>query len=165
MSQTHIDLAFADGTYRFALYLPQLHELQKTCGIGIGGLYGRVLQGRVAGDITVGHPAYGQYHIDDLVETVRQGLIGGGEGYVGEGDNRRDVKVSALRANELVETYLLPMPLVDQWSLAAAILYAKVEGYEPPPDDGEDKKKVTKPPKSTGRKKGGSTTPERSPTA
>jgi hypothetical protein len=161
MAATHIDLAFADGTYRFALFLPQLHELQAKTGIGVGALYARVLQGRVAGNVEVGHPGFAAYHVDDLVETVRQGLIGGGEGYTGEGDNRQDVKVSALRANELVENYLLPMPLMDQWNLAAAILFAKVEGYEPPDDEKPAKKKVT--PKA--RKKGGSTTPERSPTA
>lgn len=126
--QTHIDLAFADGTYRFALGLEQIHELQDKCKIGIGGLYARTVQGRVTNDIHVGHPAYATFHIDDLVETVRQGLIGGGSGVV----DGADVKVSALRANDLVERYLLPMPLVEQWNLAAAILYAKIEGYVPP---------------------------------
>lgn len=135
--QTHIDLAFADGTYRFALGLAQIHELQGKCGVGIGGLYARVLQGRVPGEVDVGHPAYAGYYLDDVVETVRQALIGGGEGMV----DGQDVKVSALRANELVERYLHPMPLVEQWNLAAAILYAKVEGYTPAADD-EDKKKA-----------------------
>lgn len=126
--QTHIDLAFADGTYRFALGLAEIHELQTKCKVGIGGLYARVLQGRVADDVTVGHPAYAAYHIDDLVETVRQGLIGGGQALV----NGQEVKVGSLRANELVERYLLPLPLMEQWNLAAAILHAKVDGYEDP---------------------------------
>lgn len=125
--QTHIDLEFADGTYRCALGLEQLHELQTKCKIGIGGLYARVLQGRVPEDISVGHPGYAAFHIDDIRETVRQGLIGGGQGLV----DGQEVKVGPLRANELVERYLTPMPLVGQWNLAAAILFASVEGYEP----------------------------------
>jgi hypothetical protein len=136
--QTHIDLVFADGTYRFALGLAQISELQEKCGVGIGGLYARVLQGRVDGDVTVGHPAFAAYYAADLVETVRQGLIGGGQGWV----NDQDVKVSAMRANDLVDRYLLALPLVEQWNLAASILYAKVEGYTPP----EDKKKAPRKP-------------------
>lgn len=139
--QTHIDLAFADGEYRFALGLAQIHELQTKCGVGIGGLYARVLQGRVTDDVSVGHPQYGAYHIDDLVETVRQGLIGGGQGMV----DGAEITVGALRANDLVTRYLMPMPLVEQWNLAAAILYAKIEGYTP--KDAApvaDKKKATK---------------------
>jgi hypothetical protein len=156
--QTHIDLAFADGTYRFALLLPQLAELQTKTGVGIGALYARVIQGRVIGDISVGHPAHAAYYAEDLTETVRQALIGGGEGYIGEGENRQTVKVPAHRANELVERYLLPMPLADQWNLAAAILYAKIEGYEPPPDEKPSKKKAGRKPREI--KKGGSTTRE-----
>jgi len=126
--QTHIDLAFADGTYRFALGLGEIAELQTKCKAGIGAIFARVLQGRLAEDITVGHPAYAAYHFEDLVETVRHGLIGGGEGIV----NDQEVKVGALRANQLVERYLLAMPLMEQWNLAAAILHAKVNGYVDP---------------------------------
>lgn len=132
--QTHIDLAFADGEYRFALGLEQINELQNACGDGIGAIYARVLQGRVASDVTVGHPGYAAYKLADLVETVRQGLIGGGQGLV----NDQPVKVEAMRANQLVANYLHAMPLAKQWDLAAAILYAKVEGYEPAVDEADD---------------------------
>lgn len=134
--QTHIDLAFANGAYRFALGLAQIHELQTKCKTGIGAIYARVLQGRVAEDISVGHPAYAAYHIDDLVETVRQGLIGGGMGWVDE----QEIKVGPMRANELVERYLHALPLMEQWNLAAAILHAKIDGYVPEKKspDGED---------------------------
>lgn len=130
--QTHIDLAFADGSYRFALGLEQIHELQTKCKVGIGGLYARVLQGRLTEDPTSGgHPQFGAYYQEDLVETVRQGLIGGGEGIV----DKQPVTVSAMRANDMVQNYLLPMPVARQWDLAAAILYAKIEGYTPPDDE------------------------------
>lgn len=151
MAVTHIDLAFADGTYRFALGLEQINELQTKCKIGIGGLYARVVQGRVSDDITVGHPAYGAYHNEDLVEAVRQGLIGGGQGLV----DGVEVKVGPLRANELVERYLLPMPIARQWDLAAAILFAKIEGYEPPEPD---KKKARGPRRQKPATTGGLTT-------
>jgi Phage tail tube protein, GTA-gp10 len=144
--QTHINLAFADGDYRFALGLEQIHELQTKCKVGIGGLYARVVQGRMTDDNSVGHPAFAAYHIDDLVETVRQGLIGGGEGIV----DGADVKVGTLRANDLVTNYLMAMPLVEQWNLAAAILYAKVEGYVPvEPVAAGAKKKAVKTASST----------------
>lgn len=139
LMRTHIDLAFADGEYRFALGLAQIHELQTKCKTGIGAIYARVLQGRVASDPTVGHPGYAAFEVDDVVETVRQGLIGGGEGVV----NGEPVKVSPMRANQLVERYLLEMPLARQWDLAAAILYAKIEGYAPALEGADDKKKVS----------------------
>lgn len=153
--QTHIDLKFADGEYRCALGIEQIHELQTKCKIGIGGLYARVLQGRVDADVSVGHPAYSAFHIDDIVETVRQGLIGGGQGMV----DGAEVKVGPLRANELVERYLMPMPLVEQWNLAAAILFAKIEGYEPVDENPIDKKKERQPRKRSAAKRDGLTTP------
>lgn len=158
MPQTHIDLEFADGEYRFALGLEQINEIQNACGDGIGAIYARVLQGRVASDPTVGHPGYAAYKLSDIVETVRQGLIGGGQGIV----DGQPVQVGAMRANQLVANYLHAMPLSKQWDLAAAILYAKIEGYEPAVEAGEaaaadDKKKAGMTDDST--------MPEPSPTA
>lgn len=154
--QTHIDLAFADGTYRMELGLEQIHELQTKCKAGIGVIYARTLQGRMSEDISVAHPGYAAFHIDDLVETVRQGLIGGGQAMVDE----QEVKVGALRANELVARYLLPMPLVEQWNLAAAILYARIEGYEPKPEaPAADKKKARRSRKRKASGADGLTTP------
>lgn len=149
--QTHIHLAFADGQYRFALGLVQLHELQTKCGVGIGALVARVIQGRHESDISVGHPAYAAYHAEDLVEVVRQGLIGGGEGMV----DGQDVKVGAMRANQLVENYLLPLPLMEQWNIAAAILHAKVNGWVDP----DAQKKSVAGEETEPTTAGGSTTP------
>lgn len=137
--KTHVDLKFADGEYRFALGLAQIHELQTKCSAGIGAIYARVLQGRVPAE-DIGHPLYGAYHVGDLVETIRQGLIGGGEGQV----DGQVVQVTATRANELVERYgpgADGVPLAEMWKLAAAILFAKIEGYEPAVAEAEDKKK------------------------
>jgi hypothetical protein len=134
--QTHIDLAFADGTYRFALGLAQINELQIKCNAGIGAIFARVLQGRVTEDVSTGHPAYAAYYLTDLTETVRQGLIGGGSGIV----DGQEVKVSSLRANALIDNYLLALPLMEQWDLAAAILHAKIIGYTGDADDAPEKK-------------------------
>lgn len=146
--QTHIDLQFADGTYRFALGLAQLHELQTKCKTGVGAIYARVLQGRVTGDMAVAHPAYAAYHIEDLVETVRQGLIGGAMGWVDD----EEIRVGPMRANQLIDNYLHALPLMEQWNLAAAILHAKIDGYDPP-----KKKAVRQRARTTS--KDGSTTP------
>lgn len=154
VAQTHIDLQFADGTYRFALGLEQIGELQDKCKIGIGALYARVLQGRMADDVTVGHPAYAAYHLDDVRETVRQGLIGGALAWI----DGAEVKVGAMRANDLLVRYLDPLPLVEQWNLAASILHAKIDGYDGPE---VVKKKAPRKRKPTA----GSTTPEPLPTA
>lgn len=133
MAATEINLPFADGVYRFALGLQQIDEIQRACGGvnnggGIGAVYARVLAGRIPGAVQEpGHPAYAAYSQADLLEPVRQGLIGGGAGEV----DGQPVKVTSIRAAELIERYFLPLPMAEQWTLAAAILFAKIEGYEP----------------------------------
>jgi hypothetical protein len=122
MPVTEIELKFADGDYLFALKLPQLAELQTKTGIGVFALYGRVLRGRYVID--------GEAFDTDLFETIRLGLIGGGRGLV----NGQEVKVDALRARQLVENYCHTAPLREAWSVAAAILTAKIEGYDPGPN-------------------------------
>jgi hypothetical protein len=159
---TAIDLAFADGTYSFNLGLAQINEIQSKCGAGIGAIYARVCKGRyLMESVTFGNPLESEYRIDDLIETIRQGLIGGGKGMVDD----KEVIVTAFRANELVANYVLAPgnPLKDAWTLAAAILTARIEGYTPPADNkpkaDEGKKKAVK----SGR--AGSTIQEPSPIA
>lgn len=152
--RTALELQFADGAYRFKLGLAQIRELQDKTGAGIGALYARVLAGRMGDQMDEGHPSFAAFHIDDVRETVRQALIGGEGGLV----DGADVKVTSLRAGELVERYLDPMPLVEQWKLAAAILFALVEGYrdaESGSDDGDEEA----PGDQDKKKEGGSTTP------
>ena len=149
-----LELQFADGAYRFKLGLAQIRELQDKTGAGIGALYARVLQGRMGDRASEGHPAYAAYHVDDLRETVRQALIGGGGGLV----DGADVKVTSLRAGEIVERYLDPMPLAEQWDIASAILFALVEGYADEQSDTDDQGDGRDEDK---KKAGGSTTPAR----
>lgn len=60
-----IDLVWGDGEHKFALPIGQLRELQDKCGAGPA----RVL-GRLSGN---------DWLIDDIRETIRLGLIGGGK--------------------------------------------------------------------------------------
>jgi hypothetical protein len=131
MPVTDIELKFADGDYLFALKLPQLAELQQKAGVGIFALYGRVLRGRYVLDgEVVGIAHEGTSYDTDLYETIRLGLIGGGRGIV----DGQEVQVSALRARELVERYCHSAPLRESWGIAAAILSAKIEGFDPGPN-------------------------------
>lgn len=134
--QSTIELDFADGFYDFALTLPQINELQTKCGIGIGGLYARVFKGAVLGEngAAVMLPHLAEFHILDIVETIRQGLIGGGRGLV----NDEPVTVTPAVANRLIENYVLGKPLQPNWCIAAAILSACVHGYDPPKKAGPD---------------------------
>lgn len=131
---TSIDLPFADGTYRFKLGLAQIAELQAKCGIGIGGLYARLLRGRYVIDtVSLGLTTEAEFHLGDVVEPIRQGLIGGRRGEV----DGAAVEVTSIVAARLVENYLcgkdgtLQVPLREAWNLAVAIVAALIEGYTP----------------------------------
>ena len=142
MSQTSIRLPFGDGEYDFRLGLAQINEIQHQCGTGIGAVFARVLKGRYfqvtpEGNVAFGDPSQAEYRIEDLLATIRQGLIGGGKGMV----DGAEVAVDATRANDLVKNYVASgaTPLKVAWELSAAILSVAIEGYDPP---GEVKKKA-----------------------
>lgn len=128
-----IDLDFADGEYRFALPLEQIDELQRKCGCGIGQIFARTLKGasRQGGDLVLS-PALAEFYALDLIETVRQGLIGGGEGTV----DGKPVVVKPSDARRLVANYVQGRPLVEAWELAVSILGAVIIGYDEPGDEG-----------------------------
>lgn len=146
MSNT-IDIQFADGEYTFALPAPRIDELQRKCGapgppVGIGAIFARVLKGCVvAGKEVLMVPSQAEFFATDLIETIRQGLIGGGRGVV----NGEEIKVTDALANRLIENYVLAKPLSDSWSLAAAILGACVMGYDPPKKAGPAEERATEP--------------------
>jgi hypothetical protein len=133
--QTWIDLPFADGVYTFKLGLAQISEIEKKCDAGIGAIYARTLAGRYGlgeGEVL---PTEGAYRFGELVEIIRQGLIGGKHGLV----DGVSVLVTSQRANELLANYVLDggdrMVLRQTWALAAATLSALIEGYQPPKKD------------------------------
>lgn len=125
--QTHLETAFADGRYKFWLTLPLIDELQKKTGVGLGGLFARLLRGRyvLEGGESFGMPTEAEWKIADLLETIRLALIGGAGGVA----NEQPVTVDMARANELVAAYCYPArPLKEAWDLATAILTAAIEG-------------------------------------
>jgi hypothetical protein len=139
---TSLALEFADGTYSCRLGLAQIADLETKCNAGIGEIFQRVMVGRaiVGGDEngynlkTVGIPHQGTFRLSDVRETIRLGLLGGGEGLV----DGQDVTVNDLRANQLVERYCYPnRPLMDDWHLAAAILGACIVGYQNADGEGD----------------------------
>jgi hypothetical protein len=126
---TALELAFADGEYLFDLKLPQMAELQEKRGIGVMAIYARVLRGRYLFDgETIGVTNEAEGFAEDFFDTIRLGLIGGGRGVV----DGKEVVVTAITARTLVERYCHTAPLRDSWAIAAAILGARIEGYDPP---------------------------------
>ncbi|MFC0305196.1 GTA-gp10 family protein [Rhizorhabdus histidinilytica] len=136
---TDITIDFADGVYKFALLLPQQIELEDKCGApdqsgvrrrkGIIEIYADVIAGLLVVDgEVVANPMAGRASAFECREVVRLGLIGGNYGLV----DGADIQVSPARALKLVESYVDTRPLVERWTLAAAILRAAVEGFDPP---------------------------------
>lgn len=124
-----VTLEFGDGEYLFRLPLKQIAELQEKCDAPLGVIYERVRTGRYKGE--------------DLVETVRLGLIGGG--------------MSGPEARKLIERYCDKWPMEVWHAHALAVLVACIHGYEPPEDQPAEKKSA-----ETGN---GSTSPEPTATA
>jgi len=143
--QTHRNIEFADGTYRFMLTMAGIIAIEQKCGARIGAVHRHLLRGRYAkGDVDFGYSLEGDYGIEELAEIVRQGLIGGNSGFV----DGRDITVSDHLATHLIRTYLYPEsgnPLIKAWDLATAIVQACVIGYEP---EEEAQKKSRKPRKT-----------------
>jgi hypothetical protein len=155
--QTEVDLPCFDGIYTFRLGLAQIRELESKCDAGIGAIYARTLRGRYGlGDSEI-MATEGDYRFSELIEVLRQGLIGGKHGYV----DGVDILVSAPRAVELIQNYVLDgqdrMVMRQTWALAAAVLSALIEGYTPP--------KKAEPGESPATRTKGSTSRRRKPTA
>jgi hypothetical protein len=158
--QTALELKFGDGDYLFDLKLPQLAELQRLRDCGIFKLYGRVLKGRfLLGDNPVALPEEGEAFAEDLFEVIRMGLIGGGKGVV----NGVEAAVSINRARQLVETYCHPAPLTESWSIAAAVLAARIHGYTPPADKKKAPGRAKKPVTSSTSRRSRTTAPPSEP--
>lgn len=147
--QTELELEFGDGAYLFALRLPQILELQRLRGAGIFAIYGRVLKGRylIEDGSVIAVPSDAEADAEDIFDTIRLGLIGGGKGMV----NGAEVQVNPIRARQLVETYCHPAALKESWNVAAAVLHALIEGYDPP--QSQKKSAEEQPPKGSTRRK------------
>lgn len=104
-----ITLDWADGTYVFRLAIGQLRELQEKCDAGPAHIMSRL--------------SSGWWMVDDIVQTIRLGLIGGGLG--------------PIEAMKLVRVYVEERPLVESIMPAIAILSSALVGA---PDEDAQKK-------------------------
>ena len=103
MRVTHIDLTCLDGeTYRFHVRVGELRELQDKCDAGPAVVYQRLVSGL--------------WRLEDLRETIRLGLIGGG--------------MAPTDAAKLVKNYVDARPLAESVPVATAILGALLVGVE-----------------------------------
>lgn len=110
-----VTLDFGDGTYVFRLGIGQWRELQEKTGVGPMRLYQRV-----SGDA---------WEIDDIPQTIRVGLIGGG--------------MEPVKAMKLAKTYAEDRPPLENILRAQAILLAGLAGA--PAEDAPAEKKSEAP--------------------
>lgn len=111
--QTEIALPFADGEYLFKLPIKRIVEIEAKSG---------------PIDLVKHRLMAGGWSIHDVVETIRQALIGGGKGWV----NGVAVEVTALRANSLIDNYVDGQAIAEHHLTAKAIIAALYVGYTPP---------------------------------
>ncbi|OQW44357.1 MAG: hypothetical protein A4S16_03455 [Proteobacteria bacterium SG_bin6] len=148
--RTDLRVPFADGVYRFALPPREAAELERVCGyslpdgthqpLGLGALFSRMAKGRAF--VPDGTPDWSNVAISEVLaaefverdchETIRLALIGGGEGEV----NGRAVTVKPADAKRLLDLYVVDRPLQDAWTLAFAILGARIYGRAADPETG-----------------------------
>lgn len=119
-TSAEILLKWGDGEYLFKLRIKEIGELQRLSGVGIGEIAMRVIRG--------------QAYITDIYDTIRLGLIGGGQ--------------SAVRAKELVDLYVEGRPLADfrdpssPLATAIAVLKAVWLGIDDLNEEADDLGKV-----------------------
>ena len=100
-----ISFVWGDGEHTFRLAIGQLRELQDKCGAGPMEILSRLTSGT--------------WRVDDLRETIRLGLIGGGK--------------TPTDALILVARYVDAFPLVNSVAPAQAVLMAALVGVENDP--------------------------------
>lgn len=145
---TSIDIECFDGEYTFRLTMDQITALEDACSAGIGEIYARTLAGRYTdGKTSFVNPLEGRYRYDELIQIIRQGLIGGNSGLV----DGRQIAVNSTKANTLIKTYVhadRDNPVERAWELAAAVLHACVHGYEPAIEEAQKKSETEEAPES-----------------
>ena len=97
---------FGDREHPFALTDPMVRELEQLTGVGVGALYLRTVAG--------------QFHIADLPEVIRLGLIGAG--------------MTPQQAKRLTDTSAQNRPLGEVYPLALDVLDARWNGVPEPKD-------------------------------
>lgn len=129
-----LTLDWGDGTHAFRLAYGQLAELQEKCGCGPQVLCQRLIDG--------------SWKIEDLRETIRLGLVGGG--------------MEPVKALGLVRTYVEQRPLLESIMPARAIISAAlvgVPGEDWPGKESPGETKAHDPSRTDGSTSPGSTEP------
>lgn len=101
-----VEVVWGDGPHRFRLPLGQLRELQDKCNAGP-----QEILGRLSGST---------WRVDDVRETIRLGLIGGG--------------MKPTEAYILTSRYVDDQPLLENVPVAQSVLLAALVGSEPLPE-------------------------------
>ena len=123
--QINLVLEWADGEYDFRLPWAACAEIERKGNAGIQAIYERVM--------------VGQAHLSDVVEIIRQGLLGGAGGTV----DGQLVECKPPVVEALLKRYVTgedARPFTESWNLAKAILHAFMVGYEPAQAEGSKKK-------------------------
>jgi hypothetical protein len=141
MLSPEIEISFGDGDYLCALRLPQLVELEEKCGFtdiqgnrrkrGVVAIYSDVSPVLTVDDGQAGRdPSGGNGVSIRLPRDVRLALIGGGQGH----RERCGDRGQSIARPPVGRAHLDPRPIVEWWTMAAAILRAAIEGYDPDPN-------------------------------
>jgi hypothetical protein len=101
--QAEIEVDFGDGSYNFRLSVKQIIELEEKCGAPFAVIHARLWGGA--------------YSANDVVETIRLGLVGGG--------------MDPAQARKLVERYGVPFKY--SYPVARAVIGAVMWGFEKSP--------------------------------
>lgn len=102
-NQGEVTDKWGDGTYTFRLTVTGIIELEQKCDAPFAVIFGRLTSGT--------------FKLNDIRETIRLGLIGGG--------------LASSKALTLVENYI--MPLSESLPLARAIVAGVMFGFEASP--------------------------------
>lgn len=127
MDETHIDLDFGDGRYRFWLPMARIVEVERLCGDKSLLTIHDELGNAMGMDRETGVPMFaggGQGRIRDIYEVIRCGAVGGNARLDGE----TEAKVSPLDAKRLVDTYVDGRPIAETLPVAWSILEAAING-------------------------------------
>ncbi len=100
-----ITLAWGDGEHRFRLAIGQLRELQEKCDAGPAEIVSRLSEGR--------------WRVNDVRETIRLGLVGGG--------------LAPATAHALTVRYVDERPWLESVQPAQAVLMAALVGVPDEP--------------------------------
>lgn len=133
MTDTAVELQFADGSYRFWLPMPQLIELERVCGQGgqpksIFTIYDQLGAGlgRTAEDAPV-YLGGGAAIASDAREVIRLAGIGGGKALV----DGVEKEIGPLTMRALIEAYVYPArPLIEAVNVAWTICHAAINGID-----------------------------------